>query len=260
MEGRNEVDGNRKMNGLRSRISGRIRWKQALYRTALSAVIIFGNTMAIPRHSTAEKTQAANPYEEGLVLMRREDYGKAAEILEEARKRTPDNVRVLYQLGLAYYNLEKIDTAVELWSKAAKKLPNGDVMKATLLDIIKRGGERKVHLEKKARLEKMLNESHWSVEDAVELAEIYKKDGHYNKSKKLFRQLIEARPDDPRAYAGLAAIEYHEGRILRAELNYGLALGLSPDDPGIKAKMQDIKEELEALRNIGYENMVKGSH
>ncbi|MBI5874652.1 MAG: tetratricopeptide repeat protein [Deltaproteobacteria bacterium] len=224
-------------------------------RTLLFLIIAACILTAVPAGA-----EEPNYYQKGMLYIRSGQYEKAAEELENAGRLQPQNVTVLYQLGLAYYNMEKIDKAVELWSEAAKNLPDGNMMKATLLDIVKRGKERKAHLERKARLEELLSEIPWSVEDGIELAGIYEKDGLHGKSKELYRRLIEARPGDPRAYAGLAAIEWHEGRILKAERNYRLALGLSPDDSVIKAKMQEIRDELEALRNIGYENMVKGSH
>lgn len=82
----------------------------------------------MPVRSTADNKRASNPYQEGIDYMRRGEYARAAAVLEQARRRTPDNVGVLYKLGLAYYNMEKFDEAMELWKRAAKNLPDRDLM------------------------------------------------------------------------------------------------------------------------------------
>ncbi len=248
------------MDGLKSCIRDRFMEKQTLCRVALTAGLIVTSSMCMPRYSTAAETRAANPYQEGMDLMRAGNYDMAAELLEQARKLTPDNAGVLYQLGLAYYNMENFDEAVNLWKRAAKKLPEGDMMKATLLDIVKRGVERKAQTQKRKSLENMLEKKPALLEEGLELASIYEKEGLRGKAGELYGILIKSHPRDARAYAGFGSMAYRDGRILQAELYYGLALGISPGDEAVKSMVQQIKEELDGLRDVGYEGLVKGSH
>lgn len=46
-------------------------------------------------------------------------------------------------------------------------------------------------------------------------------------------------------------MEYRDGRILRAEHYYGLAFNMDPANESVKSMVEQIKEELEALRVHG---------
>ncbi len=62
------------MDGLKSCIRDRFMEKQTLCRVALTAGLIVTSSMCMPRYSTAAETRAANPYQEGMDLMRAGNY------------------------------------------------------------------------------------------------------------------------------------------------------------------------------------------
>lgn len=196
-----------------------------------------------------------------MAYMRSGQYEKAAVELEKARKITPDNTGVLYQLGLAYYNQEKMDKAVALWKKAADPLPEKNVMKTTLLDIIERAKARKIVLEKIKRVEELERKGKTiPIDKGLDAAKLYQKEKKDAQSLKVYNKLIETYPNDARPYAGVAAMYHRDGRILWAEKQCGLALDRDGANAECKKMIDGINEEVEALRKAGYNEMVKGAH
>lgn len=220
-----------------------------------SLVIVFA---LLPFYASAEEPQ--NPYSEGIRHIRAGNFAKAADLLEEARRLTPGNTGVLYQLGIAWYNLERVDAAVGVWKEAAGRLPDGHMMKTTLLDIVKRADERRINLEKIGKLEKMLAEDMGRIEEGMALVALYEKEKRYDSMKEVLRKLAVLNQNDARPFAGLGVIAYKEGRLLWAEHYYGVAHTLNPGDSGINKKKNDIREELNDLAKAGYDQMVKAAH
>ncbi len=226
-----------------------------------NAVVIFIILFVLPLPNLAVAAQ--NPYQEGMDYMRKGNYEMAVKSLEHALKTNPKNISLLYQIGLAHYNIGKIsniDKAISFWKKGADMLSGNDMMKITLLDIIKRAEDRMALLKKKGALEKLIKSNPIPLEAGLELVEIYKKTRLYSDAKALYEKLINVHPADYRAYAGLAESLYREGRILWAEHYYRLALDRSSENSGIKSKIEEIQEELEALGKRGYDDLVKSSH
>ena len=208
----------------------------------------------------SELWSVSNAYNEGMRLMKTGDFKRAAEMLAKARKDDPKNLRLMYQLGLAYYNIEEIDKAQRLWRKAAEMMPEKSMMKTTLLDIIKRAEKRKTFLKRKKRLAAVIGNGQIPLEEGLELASLYKEGKEYLKAVNLYKRITAVYPDEPRAYIGVAEINYMEGRILWAQRYYGLALEHGSNDPDVKRRVEDMEEYLRALGDKGYEAMVKQAH
>lgn len=229
-------------------------------RTSLffAAVLFCISLIALPCLAQAEEQ---NPYQSGMAYMRSGQYEKAVVELEKARKITPDNIGVLYQLGLAYYNQEKIDKALALWKKAARPLSEKNVMKTTLLDIIERAKARKTVIDKIRKVEELERKGKTiPIDKGLTVAELYQKEKKYGKSLGLYNKLIETYPNDARPYAEIAALYYRDGRILWAEKQCGLALDRDSANADCKKMIDGINEEIEALRKYGYAEMLKGAH
>ncbi|MBI5235588.1 MAG: tetratricopeptide repeat protein [Deltaproteobacteria bacterium] len=222
------------------------------------ATLLSISFIALPLLTQAEEP---NPYQSGMAFMRSGRYEQAAVELEKAKKITPGNTGVLYQLGMAYYNQERFDKAIALWTKASKPLDEKNMMKTTLLDIIERAKARKTIVEKIRRVEELERKGKTiPVDKGLEVAELYQKEKKNDKSLGLYNKLIETYPNDARPYAKVASLHYNDGRILMAERYCLLALERDKANADCVKLIDGINEEVEALRKYGYAEMVKGAH
>ncbi len=203
---------------------------------------------------------ASEAFSEGMRFMKTGEFDRAVEMLEKAVREEPQNLRALYQLGIAYYNMGDFEKAQRVWKRAADMLPDNDMMKKTLLDIAARAERHKVEAERKAFLERRIRRHPELLDESFELASLYKKDREFDKAIDLYKKITTLHPDDPRGYKGLAELYYMEGRILWAERYYKRAFKHGSTDSEVKERLDEIGNYLKMLGEKGYEELVKGAH
>ncbi len=227
-----------------------------------SAIVISGPSLA----STVPPQKLLD---DALAHLNAGETELAIEKLEAVRMLRPRDIRVLYQLGLAYYNqgmevtrIDYIDRAQQLWRQALDMIPDDadSMLGNTLADIVARADTRREEVYNKLQLEKALEQNPESLEEGLEYARILLKRGLNSDAAKIYQNLMEAHDSDPRAFTEMGGLVYGMGRILWAERYYDQALQRDPSyQPAIKA-MSALYESLEALRLEGYESLVESSH
>ncbi len=233
---------------------------------AALAIIFFALLLL---HSTAHSstTSPNQLLSQGFALIKKGQYEDAIKKLEAARIFLPKDVRLLYQLGISYYNIgsEKDDItlmkqAQRYWKSAIEHTPESTMLGKTLGDIIQRADMRINKTERKLALQAILKAKPALLEEGLELAEIYKKEGKHNQAAQLFESLIRSNKFDPRPYNALAATVYKGKRILWAEHYYTQALKVAPDNKEAQNALDFIHNELEAYRLEGYDELVRLNH
>lgn len=187
---------------------------------------------------------------------------KDQELIEfdAALKLNPEDVRLLYRAGLAYYNHDMIDEAQALWKKASMKLSDGNMMKTTLIDITERAEKRKDLLIKKSELEGLLHSDPTLIAEGLELAKTYSDLRMEDRAVELLKTLVESHPEDHRPYDALVEIENRRGRILWAERYAKLASERGSNDPKTIELASQIDTYLKLLAEEGHDNMGKRHH
>lgn len=71
-----------------------------------------------------ENAAVKGHFEQGNELARSGDYDKAIEEYKAALQEKPNNVSVLTNLGVAYYNIGQLDQAIAQYQAALKTAPN----------------------------------------------------------------------------------------------------------------------------------------
>lgn len=214
------------------------------------AAILIGATFALYLEIQKKKEVAAVPVVKDQELIE----------FDAALKLNPEDVRLLYRAGLAYYNHDMIDEAQALWKKASMKLSDGNMMKTTLIDITERAEKRKSLLRRKVELEAVLQPNPSRVEDGLELASVYTELHMEDRAAELLKTLVESHPDDHRTYALLAGIENRRGRILWAEGYAKLAIEHGSNDPKTIELASQIDTYLRLLAEEGHGDMGKRHH
>lgn len=206
-------------------------------------------------------------FNDGMMNMQSRDFDKAVKKLEEARKIKPDEIRAIYQLGLAYYNLglkeddiEFVEKAQEMWRETERRLPKDNFMANTMRDIISRAEERKKEISENARLEEAYASKKDNLEEGLQLATLFKKRSMTEKATMLYNVLMQRFPYDPRPIMGRANIAYSLGRILWAEKFVKWALKIDPANQDALKLNTTITDQLEALRYEGFDSLVAQSH
>ncbi len=180
--------------------------------------------------------------------------------LRSAVEHNDGDFRSLYRLGLVYYNREAIDDAIALWNKAAAMLPEGNMMKTTLMDIVKRAERRKALIGRIEELEKVVDMNAPPLDEGLELASLYIADSRFYSAGELYRAMTQAHADDPRPWAGLARHVYRQGRILWAERYARRAIALGTTDEEVMRINEEIEKLIQLLAEEGYDELVKMSH
>lgn len=81
---------------------------------------------ATPQASAS--VQGAGDYESAVVLINRRDYARALDLLQAARARKPDDVRVLNAFGVVYDKLGRFDLSRRYYEQAAALAPNSPII------------------------------------------------------------------------------------------------------------------------------------
>lgn len=206
---------------------------------------------------------------EGMAHVRDGAYAQGIEKLEAARMLRPRNVRVLYQLGLAYYNggmatdrVDYIDRSQQLWREAIALIPpeSDSLLKSTLEDITKRADDRRAEVEERHQLKAALSSDNLAIEEGLAYAKVLHRKGERDAAAELYQKLADTHTKDPRPYTELATMVYHMGRILWAERYYDQALQRAPSHVPARKGLSELYESLEALRVEGYEKLIELSH
>ncbi len=206
---------------------------------------------------------------EGMAHVHNGAYAQGIEKLEAARMLRPNNVRVLYQLGLAYYNggmaadrVDYIERSQQLWRKATALIPaeSNSLLKSTLEDIAERADDRKTEIEERLRLKTALSSNTAAIEEGLAYAKILHRKGKRDAAAELYQKLADIHPKDPRPYTEMAIMVYGMGRILWAERYYDQALQRTPSHTPARKGLSELYESLEALRIEGYEKLIELSH
>ncbi|HHL39001.1 MAG TPA: tetratricopeptide repeat protein [Deltaproteobacteria bacterium] len=180
--------------------------------------------------------------------------------LRSASGRGGGDFRSLYRLGLVYYNREDFDGAIALWKRAAAMLPEGDMMKTTLMDIVRRAERRKALTGRMRELEKAVDLKAPPLAEGLELASLYIAERRFFSAGELYRAMTQVHADDPRPWAGLAKLVYRQGRILWAERYARRAIALGTIDEEVMRINDEIEKLIPLLAEEGYDELVKRSH
>ena len=218
---------------------------------------------------TASTVPPQKLVDEALAHLNTGEIELAIQKLEAARMMRPSDIRVLYQLGLAYYNqgmeatrIDDIDRAQHLWRQALEMIPTDadSMLRNTLADIVARADTRREEIYNKLQLEQSLTQNPTSLEEGLKYARMLLKKRRNSDAAKIYQNLMEAHDADPRAFTEMGGLVYSMGRILWAERYYDQALQRDPSyQPAVKA-MSALYDSLEALRLEGYESLVESSH
>ena len=84
-----------------------------------------------------EEKSASGYASVAVAFMRINEYGEAVDLFKKALASEPDNVNVLYSLGLAYSNMGKPKKALESLRRAAALAPDNEMVQTLLLDLEK---------------------------------------------------------------------------------------------------------------------------
>jgi tetratricopeptide (TPR) repeat protein len=121
----------------------------------LFLLLLTGQSGAAPNDAPAEavvRLQAAireNPRNEsnytelGNLLLRTQNFGEAALVLEGARKQFPESAQAALSLGVAYYGLRRFEDAVSAFLEAGRLAPDAEQPIAFLSRMAENWGARK---------------------------------------------------------------------------------------------------------------------
>lgn len=207
--------------------------------------------------------------DEAMVHMKAGEPKQAIIKLEAARMLRPNDLRLIYQLGLAYYtqgslenSIAHIDTAQDLWRQAIEMIPSdGDRMLAnTLNDIVERADVRKEEIDELHMLERTQESPPSVLDRKLRSARKLLKRGLNDQAAEIYRELMDEHNGDPRAFTEMGGLVYSMGRILWAEHYYDQALQRDPNYEPARTAMVKLYESLEALRLEGFETLVRKAH
>jgi tetratricopeptide (TPR) repeat protein len=133
-------------------------------------------------------------FNEALKLLDRKDFEKARDILEELLIETPDDVNILYNLGMCYSEMNHPTKAIELLNRCVELAP-----------------------------------SHSNAYVALGFA--FTKIGNPSKAKDFFLKAIEINPDNSYALKNLGGIWGKLGNHIKALYYLRKSLDSNPDDP-----------------------------
>jgi eukaryotic-like serine/threonine-protein kinase len=175
----------------------------------------------------------------------------------------------LYEQGIGYLQLEKIDSAVEMFTKALSKDSQYALAYAGLGDAyaeqyfltkdpqwIEKGtwnARHAIQLDDRLvpahlalgkiyqhtgqlddaliEFRRVLDEDPASVEAEYSIAEVYRQLGKTSEAEAAFKALIDRRPWYWGGYSGLGTLYYHQGDFTKAVQQFKATIDLSPDNP-----------------------------
>ncbi|MCS7311874.1 MAG: tetratricopeptide repeat protein [Acidobacteria bacterium] len=139
----------------------------------------------------------------GKSLLDQGQYEEAIAYLERAYRIKPDDIKVLNMLGTAYFKVERLDSAEEIYEILARKNPNVPVLYSNL---------GMIRLKKKD----------W---EGAEMA---------------FQRVIELQPDNRRAYGYLGLI-YEQQGLLEQALTYYEQAGAEGPAERVRARLRTLR-------------------
>ena len=164
----------------------------------------------------------------GIAYTEVKEYKKAEESFRKALQLNPNYSEARMNLGILYMKQGKYNRALKYLKEAAKDelFPKKHIAYFNLAKVYKALGMKKEYIY---YLEKAVNYNPLYLEAQLELAEAYKEVGEYEKTKKIYRQLINNGYDDPYIIYKLAEVyylmgDYEKSRELIKKLLYDYKL------------------------------------
>ncbi len=214
---------------------------------------------------------SGNPYKRQIIqgeqLYQQGKYAEALEIFESVIEQDPENVEALNDAGVTYLELNEIDSAIEVLSKAVEIRPDNENAILTLLDCyVLRNNTRKAqefytensaHItddELKSEYEKIIfgnrdiddNREGNGYDQKIKHAEDLFAKGQIDEASDIFSTILKEDPENELALNNLAVIHHQQGDTERSQKYIEKAYNLNPTH-------QDIIENFASI--IGYDSV-----
>lgn len=133
-------------------------------------------------------------------LLEKGDYENIFQLLLQE----PNNLTILYNAGLAYEAINKIENAVSCWKRALDIKEDPSVIRS-----LAAAYSKSMHtIEKAIVMYEFLEEQDFAVsQDLVGLAECYMRCGKFETAHDCFVHAIDLDPDNMKAYIGAATLQ-----------------------------------------------------
>lgn len=162
---------------------------QLLICTCLLSVLVWKNLSAQQQHPVTEKEQwvAEKAYIDGLAAFENENYQKALELLNTAYVKLPNHPAISYALADTYLHINDLDNA-EYYGKQATKLdPHNHWYHLTLIHIYRIAGKTESAI---TELKTALDYNPTNKDLLYELAQIYSNQGKFERANKVYNKLL----------------------------------------------------------------------
>lgn len=205
-----------------------------------------------------------NLHNRALALYKKKQYADAIRLWEKALEVNPEEVEILYSLGLIHFELKKYDQAIDYLERLLELSPGH--YKALLII-----GTAYIKMRKFDRAEEYIQKS-IEINPKQKLAylnlgAIYSVQKKYDLGIATFEKVLKLYPNEPRAYLGMGKIYALKGDTDRANDYFRKVIELDPNGPlgtyAKKAVTLSTREErsaqdLEQIIALGYRYYLGG--
>jgi len=161
----------------------------------------------------------------GNIYKERGDYANAEKEFREFMKYDPTNFHAYHNLGYIYLHLKEFDKAEEVF-----------------IDLLKIANKKEKEHKEKVDAVTSASEKDYIGRVHANLGNLYSGKKEFDKAEKEFLKVVEINPQDIKGHLSLGNIYLRLNKNDLALKEYETALNLSPDAPGLKEKVQQLRQ------------------
>jgi tetratricopeptide (TPR) repeat protein len=156
------------------------------------------------------------------------DYDNAIKILEDMRKKAPDNIEVLGNLGLAYIRKKELDNAEAMFQKLLAIQPGNTLALMNIVRINAARGKDKAALI--GIIKRQVAKAPESIGDLILLGTVLMQEKQYDEALAVLLKAQKLAPQNPRPYMLIASIYSRQNKLDDAVAQYTSLLKEHPRD------------------------------
>lgn len=178
--------------------------------------------------------------EDGYHLYARGSYADACDCFDAALKLKPGDPDLLYNLAQCHERMGKIARAEVLYQEClSANADHAEARHAWVLLLLQTGRDDEARRTVSGWMRDQPNKGGPYVEDAF----LHARDGDLDSARRRYQQALNFDPRNDRALAGLGGIYEKLGRPDRALLLYTHSLEVRPDQPEVKARVEELRKK-----------------
>ncbi len=207
-------------------------------------ILILFSTNLSAQISEADSTTSHLQIEKGIALFDEGKYDEALSIYSKVDKSDPNYWWACYETALSYYNLNKLDAALQKCQESGNLNPEDVATIALTGSILDDMGKSAEAIE---ILRKALSTRPYNRSLLYNLAVSYLNAGDLEKSEETAIRNIRINPYHKNSHLLLAKVNFYMGRITQSYLAYNMAILLNPQVSFINEFEKAISGKLDSL-------------